>query len=358
MMLGLSTKRSFIRHRQRRRRNTEVWLDNLRRTGGDESTTPRITSVEELQQLTHELVLDASQTLRRYRAPRRSPVRILERTACSPKRGRPEDEPLPESDLDDESEGEVTSDADTLTILMRWHDETRHTDMTQAFGVYPQTISAGSLSSEAVRTSSDEGERQRTSCYMCNCDIGERRKGNKEAEKKVYLPCGHWFGHICLYGWLSHRSDAVGPVRCPRPGCSTIRHCCTHLATPSIHKPLIVYNSSGATKIPWDCQFCSTDLGKELREAVSRASIRACKASTGRYFTSFLKRMYAKQLAIAEHELQTGERAWAAANWKRIIEAPLIKLVADDPVESELNEVDNETSIWRQSWGTEGSSSQ
>ncbi|KAF4480095.1 ring finger domain containing protein [Fusarium agapanthi] len=87
-------------------------------------------------------------------------------------------------------------------------------------------------------------------CVMCNGQLHDSTRDSdswKRCETRVYLPCGHQFGHRCLHSYLTERlrsrtpeSDAIivgGEHYCPMGGCIPIRHECDHLAIPTLKVP-------------------------------------------------------------------------------------------------------------------------
>ncbi|TVY77191.1 hypothetical protein Focb16_v006906 [Fusarium oxysporum f. sp. cubense] len=87
-------------------------------------------------------------------------------------------------------------------------------------------------------------------CVMCNKQLHDSTSDYhswKRCETRVYLPCGHPFGHRCLHSYLKHRlvsrtpeSDAIivgGEQYCPMGNCIPIRYECDHLAIPTLQRP-------------------------------------------------------------------------------------------------------------------------
>ncbi|KAG7416949.1 hypothetical protein Forpe1208_v004825 [Fusarium oxysporum f. sp. rapae] len=87
-------------------------------------------------------------------------------------------------------------------------------------------------------------------CVMCNKQLHDSTSDYhswKCCETRVYLPCGHPFGHRCLHSYLKARlvsrtpeSDAIivgGEQYCPMGNCIPIRYECDHLAIPTLQRP-------------------------------------------------------------------------------------------------------------------------
>ncbi|CVK86865.1 uncharacterized protein FMAN_05888 [Fusarium mangiferae] len=109
-------------------------------------------------------------------------------------------------------------------------------------------------------------------CVMCNRLLHDSTRDFdswKRCETRVYLPCGHPFGHRCLHSYLTERlrsrtpeSDAIivgGEHYCPMGDCIPIRHECDHLAIPTFELPQPRYEDQESQIIPRDCCFCSSD---------------------------------------------------------------------------------------------------
>lgn len=115
-------------------------------------------------------------------------------------------------------------------------------------------------------------------CVMCNKQLHDSTSDYhswKRCETRVYLPCGHPFGHRCLHSYLKHRlvsrtpeSDAIivgGEQYCPMGNCIPIRYECDHLAIPTLQRPQPRYEDQEGQIIPSECGFCSSDPCVESR---------------------------------------------------------------------------------------------
>lgn len=115
-------------------------------------------------------------------------------------------------------------------------------------------------------------------CVMCNKQLHDSTSDYhswKRCETRVYLPCGHPFGHRCLHSYLRHRlvsrtpeSDAIivgGEQYCPMGNCIPIRYECDHLAIPTLQRPQPRYEDQEGQIIPSECGFCSSDPCVESR---------------------------------------------------------------------------------------------
>lgn len=79
-----------------------------------------------------------------------------------------------------------------------------------------------------------------TDCALCGHYVWNRRytyQASLPPEKKVFLPCGHWFGHECIYTWLLGTKGRMGRLTCPETGCILLRYECEHAAEPSLDQP-------------------------------------------------------------------------------------------------------------------------
>lgn len=94
-------------------------------------------------------------------------------------------------------------------------------------------------------------------CSICTQILGRNRPGNDEIEFAAFLPCGHYFGHKCLFPMLEGQ-NGEGPqiTRCPVFGCVTLRHACGHLAIPTDTRPEELFREPLAVVNPNQCQSC------------------------------------------------------------------------------------------------------
>lgn len=157
-----------------------------------------------------------------------------------------------------------------------------------------------------------------TDCGLCGQFVGSRRytyKGSLEAEKKVYLPCGHWYGHECLYTWLSGVKGRMGRLTCPESNCILLRYECEHAAEPSLDPPRLTSNGDSSRPIPWDCDFCVSESGKKLREIAKNAKAKVDKVSATHDIRSkSVLLFHERYLKFAEDNLDKQQRAWAVRN--------------------------------------------
>lgn len=112
------------------------------------------------------------------------------------------------------------------------------------------------------------GKREQKLCVLCMCPMGRRRPMDNNIETRVYLPCGHSFGHVCLFGQIFAKE--IFDI-CPLKHClSTLRHSCGHLPIPTLEKPDILIRSKTADRLPVGCAYCSDGVGlmrQEIRES-------------------------------------------------------------------------------------------
>ncbi|TFB04452.1 hypothetical protein CCMA1212_003948 [Trichoderma ghanense] len=86
-------------------------------------------------------------------------------------------------------------------------------------------------------------------------------------ERRAYLPCGHFFGHRCLYSWMYSAFCNRRPLRCPR-GCVSLLHKCGHPTLPVWQRPARLH-SDPETAIPWDYDFCESEQGERCIQMIS-----------------------------------------------------------------------------------------
>ncbi|KAI5461503.1 hypothetical protein BGZ63DRAFT_404352 [Mariannaea sp. PMI_226] len=104
-------------------------------------------------------------------------------------------------------------------------------------------------------------------CDICATRFGEISPITEKREVKAYLPCGHFFGHGCLF-W--NMGEQRGPMaRCPRGNCISLRHICCHPAIPSTQAPIRSFNDTDARQLPWLCEYCNTKDGRKIHDELS-----------------------------------------------------------------------------------------
>lgn len=155
------------------------------------------------------------------------------------------------------------------------------------------------------------------SCYICGKFFGEKEPHTDE--KVAYLPCGHAFGHECLFTWLSR---ANGLRRCPILPCSPTLHQCEHITVPKTVHPGKTFEDHLATVLPWDYEFCSSPKGVKLQKFIKEtgANVRGMDAEKSRGESSAMgfifegrRRLYTHQVQEAERSLEELHRNWWAA---------------------------------------------
>ncbi|CAM1508087.1 Fc.00g049350.m01.CDS01 [Cosmosporella sp. VM-42] len=110
-------------------------------------------------------------------------------------------------------------------------------------------------------------------CVLCEHEMNRRgpskwRRGPLETQ--AYLPCGHRFGHKCLFRWIKYQDSVTDTKpndprrRCPRRNCIPLRHMCHHYTIPTILPPESDFRDANASVIPSECQFCRTPTGVRL----------------------------------------------------------------------------------------------
>jgi hypothetical protein len=109
---------------------------------------------------------------------------------------------------------------------------------------------------------------ERKLCTLCLAPMGRRRDEDGNIEMRMYLPCGHSYGHVCLFGQLfAKESFAI----CPVEQCAlTLRHSCGHLAIPSLEKPERPIRSRILEVLPGLCKYCANGVGYKRREIRTR----------------------------------------------------------------------------------------
>lgn len=109
------------------------------------------------------------------------------------------------------------------------------------------------------------------SCGLCGSVTYQQPHPNRDyisRERRAYLPCGHFFGHCCLYSWMCFAFCNSHPPRCPR-GCISLRHRCGHPTLPVWQRPARLHSDPEAA-IPWDYDYCESGQGKKCSQFLSR----------------------------------------------------------------------------------------
>ncbi|KAF4332659.1 zinc finger RING FYVE PHD-type [Fusarium beomiforme] len=135
-------------------------------------------------------------------------------------------------------------------------------------------------------------------CVMCGKQLHDSASNFKRwrnCEARVYLPCGHWFGHHCLHNHLKSfiiprtpTSDAVvatGELHCPMGNCIPIQYECGHLAIPTLkphpHQPESIrqeerqegqeeQGEQANRIILSECNFCSSGAHSKLMSRLQK----------------------------------------------------------------------------------------
>ncbi|KAH7165834.1 hypothetical protein EDB81DRAFT_265155 [Dactylonectria macrodidyma] len=157
---------------------------------------------------------------------------------------------------------------------------------------------------------------------ICNVEFGQRRGKYFFQEQKAYLPCGHAFGHQCLFWWLSFNQVSRG--NCPRVGCITSMHECGHMAVPTTQPNKHLFNDTTRARIPWPCEFCESPRGVELRRLIEQSSQetrRAQQAQTSyqgsplKYFWVMREKIHWSRLYAKESDLEREASRWYRKKW-------------------------------------------
>jgi hypothetical protein len=144
-------------------------------------------------------------------------------------------------------------------------------------------------------------------CMMCSKQLHDSTSDYrrwKSCEARVYLPCGHSFGHHCLHNHLRDRlvsrtpdSDAIivgGEQYCPMGNCIPIRYECDHLAIPTLKSPQPNMYQEGQV-IPSECDFCSSDsCGKPSSRRMEEHAKKMLPSPSPRQYTGIPDRIVSR----------------------------------------------------------------
>lgn len=129
-------------------------------------------------------------------------------------------------------------------------------------------VEGGSLENDSIESEPGDGpgpdpdNPQRQPCTLCLTPMGRRRPGDGNIETRMYLPCGHSYGHVCLFGQLFAQKFAI----CPVEQCAlTLRHSCGHLAIPTFEKPIELVAGRSLEFLPTLCAYCLYGVGFRRR---------------------------------------------------------------------------------------------
>ncbi|KAH6893206.1 hypothetical protein B0T10DRAFT_592138 [Thelonectria olida] len=152
------------------------------------------------------------------------------------------------------------------------------------------------------------------SCRICKVPFGQVSPRWKKAEVKAYLPCGHAFGHVCLFKGLVNG----GYSRCPRGNCIFLRHECRHRTIPRTEPPPQNFTDTTAENLPLDCEFCHSEKGSRKVRRVAR-----CQQKTNKWGSWAIWRRVAmrdqicsKLFRMTENHLSKKHQRWLDKKFK------------------------------------------
>lgn len=100
-------------------------------------------------------------------------------------------------------------------------------------------------------------------CTICDESVEHHRDQSRFPEVAVHLPCGHFFGHVCLLRVI--RGVDNSNLVCPTGGCIKLRHTCGHTTIPSTEPPSTVFQVLDQP-INSMCEFCMSPKGVKFHE--------------------------------------------------------------------------------------------
>ncbi|KJZ71876.1 hypothetical protein HIM_08721 [Hirsutella minnesotensis 3608] len=119
-----------------------------------------------------------------------------------------------------------------------------------------------------------EVERNNHQCYICGYDVGRPKGLVDVTEYTTYLPCGHAFGHDCVYLGMKDPNTRNRCAVCNAP----LRHKCEHLTYPRRTFPSQVFDDRNAAVLPTNYAFCQTTHGQSRYRAIEKKAKRATGA--------------------------------------------------------------------------------
>lgn len=149
-------------------------------------------------------------------------------------------------------------------------------------------------------------------CLLCRRSLETDRPGYPEVEIKAYLPCGHSFGHICLFGLMHMRRRTA---LCPVKDCKiSLRHSCGHLVIPSMTRPEAFFQDTAADVMPSPCPYCASPTGQRKRERLEKWTTKYHHAQTCGETSGILRKtweetkqtVFLKQINHIERQLEFG----------------------------------------------------
>ncbi|RFU81588.1 zinc finger, ring fyve phd-type [Trichoderma arundinaceum] len=171
-------------------------------------------------------------------------------------------------------------------------------------------------------------------CYFCRLDFEVLRTVGQEVfrEHKAYLPCGHFFGHRCLFNWITNRGQPERRIRCPLD-CISLHHNCEHLTMPARMKPTRTYRKASTDIIPWAYGFCELPFGRRLCKRIERIHRREERSEDEKSmlqkalevlygqrfpFAGKMRTPWTKKREDAEEGLRREQAIWWAKMWQAI----------------------------------------
>lgn len=156
-------------------------------------------------------------------------------------------------------------------------------------------------------------------CAICGYIAGKHRGEGNKIERVTFLPCGHAFGHDCLFHWLGGDGNVKQCPSCAIP----LRHICEHLTIPTKFAAK-AFTDKEAVVLPRNYEFCQTPKGLRLQRTLGFASnqLRRSEARTKNHgklslveFFHMIHKIRAQLVRLAENELAKEYTAWWSAQW-------------------------------------------
>lgn len=164
-----------------------------------------------------------------------------------------------------------------------------------------------------------DSERRPALCFMCGKFFGKEK--GQTREKMAHLPCGHIFGHECLFRYMLKTSGAGG---CPNLHCIPMRHVCEHLTMPKAAPPAETFHDSSVAVLPWNYEFCSSPKGLKYLRTIAESGGKVRRLESQRKnrrrsvmtFTVHSRLIYyTALLEQTEKRLDEAQRIWWTNRW-------------------------------------------
>lgn len=214
---------------------------------------------------------------------------------------------------------ELTSRDSLPTKTTRRSRHSTSKDRPEAITPAPPRRTESELSQAPTAVMKMNSERRPALCFMCGKLFGTGK--GQTREKMAHLPCGHVFGHECLFRYMSKPSGAGG---CPNLHCIPMRHVCEHLTMPRSAPPAETFRDCSVAVLPWNYEFCSSPKGLKYLRIIAESGGKVRRLESQRRnprrsamtFTVHSRlKYYTALLEQTEKRLDEAQRIWWTNRW-------------------------------------------